>query len=389
MVRLSLVFFLLFATFSVMGALMPLYLKELGLSTEQVGFQLAMGAVIAVIGQPFFGYVSDKLQSTKKVLISVMIISLFISFFYFTAKSFVSLLILFIVLNFFKSSTGPLMENITITFSQKNNKNYGSIRLWGDVGVGSAAVILGVLIGVFGIEYLGVMYALILVAAIIVSFFLRDGRQKSATPISLYSVLKLLKNKEYLWFLLLSLILFTTHRMNDSLLTVYLSDLGASESHVGLAWMIATFASAPMFIVMGKLLKKYKELTLVLVAAIFYCIRWFLYGFFDHSIVLIYLQLMNGITFPLFIVAALFFVTRIVPSEIAATGQTIFIAVIVGIGGLIGSGGGGWYMGRYGAPATYQLGTIITIIGAILCALTLYYQYRLASKSLEKVNAQL
>jgi PPP family 3-phenylpropionic acid transporter len=281
------------------------------------------------------------------------------------------------------------MENITITYSQKNNKNYGSIRLWGDVGVGSAAVILGVLIGVFGIEYLGIMYAAILLSAILVSVFLRDGRQKSATPISLNSVSKLLKNREYLWFLLLSLILFTTHRMNDSLFTVYLSDLGASESHVGLAWMIATFASAPMFIVMGKLLKKYKELTLVLIAGVFYCIRWFLYGFFDHSIVLIYLQLMNGITFPLFIVAALFFVTRIVPSEIAATGQTIFIAVIVGIGGLIGSGAGGWYMGKYGAPATYQLGTGITAVGALLCAITLYYQYRSVTKNVEKVNVHM
>ena len=146
MIRLSLFFFLLFATFSAMGALMPLYLKDLGLTTEEIGFLLAMGAVIAIIGQPFFGYVSDRIQSTKKVLISVMVCSLFVSFFYFSVQSFIMLLILFIVLNFFQSSSGPLIENITITYSKKHNKNYGLIRLWGDVGVGAAAVILGALI---------------------------------------------------------------------------------------------------------------------------------------------------------------------------------------------------------------------------------------------------
>jgi PPP family 3-phenylpropionic acid transporter len=382
MFRLSLFFFLLFATFSALGALMPLYLKDLGLTTEQIGLQLAMGAVIAIVGQPFFGYVSDKIQSTKKVLITVMILSLVISFVYFSVQSFLSLLSLFVILNFFKSSTGPLIENITISYSQKHDKNYGLIRLWGDVGIGSASVILGILIGLIGIQYLGVMYAVILMTAILVSFFLQDGRQKTTTSISLKTVGSLLKNKEYLWFLLLSLFIFTTHRMNDSLFTVYLSDIGATDAQVGLSWMLATFASVPLFIFMSRLLKKYQEMTLILIASVLYVIRWILYSFYDEPLVLIQLQLLNGLTFPLFIVAALFYVTKIIPKEIVATGQTIFIAVIVGLGGLIGSGGGGLYMAKFEAKSTYLLGAGITSVGAILCLFTLYVQSRHLEKSI-------
>ncbi|GAE37374.1 MFS transporter [Halalkalibacter akibai] len=376
MIRLSLFFFLLFATFSAMGALMPLYLKDLGLTTEEIGFLLAMGAVIAIIGQPFFGYVSDRIQSTKKVLISVMVCSLFVSFFYFSVQSFIMLLILFIVLNFFQSSSGPLIENITITYSKKHNKNYGLIRLWGDVGVGAAAVILGALISIVGIQYLGVMYAIILLMAIAVGLFLHDGRKKSTVPISLRSVGRLLKNREYVWFLLISLFIFTTHRLNDSLFTIYLSDIGATETQVGFAWMLATFASAPLFVIMSRLLRKYKEMTLIVIASFLYVVRWLLYGFSGDPTVLITLQLLNGITFPLFIVSALFFVTKIIPDEMAATGQTIFIAVIVGLGGLIGSGGGGWYMARYGAESTYFFGAFITAVGTLLCILTIYNQGR-------------
>ncbi|WP_078553062.1 MFS transporter [Bacillus alkalicellulosilyticus] len=376
MVRLSLFFFLLFSTFAITGALLPLYLQDIGLTTEQIGIHLAMGAVIAVLGQPFFGYVSDKIQSTKRVLIGVMIAALFVSFFYFSVTSFYMLLLLFILLNFFISASGPLVENITITFAQKNNKNYGVIRLWGDVGVGAAAVIIGALIGIYGVQSLGVMYAIILVVAIAFAFTLQDGRQKTTSTISVRSLKVLFTNKEYMWFLFLSMIIFITHRMNDSLFTVYISNKGASESDVGLAWMLATFASAPFFIIMGKLLSKYKELTLVLLAALVYCIRWLLYGVFDDPHILIFLQLLNGVTFPIFVVAALFFVTKIVPEQLKATGQTIFIAVIVGIAGLIGSAGGGWVMERFGGSITYQIGAGITFIGVILCAITLFHQAR-------------
>lgn len=353
---------------------MPLYLKSMGLSTEQIGFQLAMGAIIAVIGQPFFGYVSDKIQSTKKVLVGVMIAALAVSFLYFSAQSLILMLFLFIMMNFFASSTGPLTENVAMTFALKNDTNYGSLRLWGDVGVGVASVILGVLIGVVGIQHLGKMYAAILTLAIMVGFFLQEGRKKTSTSITLGSVQRLFQNREYIWFLFISLLMFATHRMNDSLFTVYLSDVGGSEFQVGLGWMLATFATVPLFIYMRKLLSQYKELTLMFISAIFYCIRWMLYSFFDHPIALIILQTMHGVTFPIFIVAGMFFVTRIVPEEIIATGQTIFIAIIFGMGGLIGSGGGGMFMSHFGAQATYQLGAIVTAVGALLCALTLYSQ---------------
>ncbi|MBS4206970.1 MFS transporter [Bacillus sp. FJAT-50079] len=370
MFRLSIFFFLLFSAFSITGGLMPLYLKELGLSTEQIGLQLAMGAVISIVGQPFFGFVSDKIQSTKRVLIVIMFAALAVSFFYFSVQSSFLLLILFMTLNLFASSTGPLTENLSITYSQRNNKNYGAIRLWGDVGVGTGSVVFGFLIGVIGLQHLGKMYAIILILTIIVSFFLQDGRKTNAKAITLGSIHQLFKNREYMLFLSICLLIFMTHRMNDSLLTVYISDLGATELQVGVSWMVATFSTVPLFIIVGKLLTQYKELTLIFVAAVLYCVRWFLYSLFNEPIAFILLQAMHGITFPIFIVAAMFFVTRIVPEEIAATGQTIFIAVIVGLGGLIGSGGGGYFMSHFGASATYLLGASITAVGSVLCLLT-------------------
>lgn len=353
---------------------MPLYLNYLGFSTDQIGLQLALGAVIAVIGQPLFGYVSDRLQSTKKVLIGVMIAGLISGMIYFMLDSFYFVIVSFIILNFFMSASGPLIENLTIAYSQRYNANYGLIRLWGDIGVGTSSVVVAFLISLIGIQYMGAIYIAMLLAGMITALFLQDVERKSKAVISMKSIGQLFSNRNYLWFLFISLIIFTTNRMNDSLLTVYLSNLGATESQIGMAWMLATFASAPLFIVMGKLLKKYSEMVFVSIAAFLYSVRWFLYSWFDDAVVIIYLQLLNGISFPVFIVAALFLVTKIVQDEVIATAQTVYIAVIVGLGGLIGSGGGGWYMESFGPQATYVLGGYITLIGAILSVITLYKQ---------------
>lgn len=373
MFRLSLFFFLLFSSFAVTGSLMPLYLQYRGLHTGQIGFLMAMGSIVAVLGQPFFGYLSDKFQSTKKVLISVMSMTLILSTFFFSATTFYTLLFIFMFQNFFASAQGPLAENITINYCEKNNKNYGAIRMWGDIGSGTSAVVLGFFMGIFGMGRVGLMFQVIVMSGILLAFMLRDDRTVTeTTAINFHSLSEILTNKRYIWFLILSILIYTTHRMNDSLLSVYLSTLGATETEVGIAWMIATFATTPFFILISKLLKQYRELTLILIGAIIYVLRWFLYSIVDsiHGIQL--LQLMNGITFPLFMVPAMFLATRLVPKRLAATGQTLFIAVIIGLGGLIGSWGGGSFMALFGPQATYRLGSVITLFGAILCGFTLY-----------------
>ncbi|MFK4998874.1 MFS transporter [Bacillus sp. N9] len=129
----------------------------------------------------------------------------------------------------------------------------------GDVGVGTGSVVIGFLIGVIGIMHLGTMYAIILILTIIVGFFLQDGRKTTAKAITLRSIQQLFKNREYMLFLFICLLIFMTHRMNDSLLTVYISDLGASELQVGVSWMVATFSTVPLFIMMGSCLLNIKS----------------------------------------------------------------------------------------------------------------------------------
>lgn len=374
MVRLSFFYFVLFSSFAIILSYVPLFLKFNNLGKDQIGFIMAIGSVVAIMGQPFFGYWSDKIQSTKKILVIVIILSFLLSFLFFFAASFIWLLLFYALFMFFKTSCGPLTENIAVQFTTTHNKNYGSIRMWGAIGVGTGSLFIGYLVGWIGIEHIGYIYAAIIILALPLVFLLTDYRKKNqGFSISISAVKRLLSNKEYIWILFISFVIMITHKMNDSLFAVYLSDLGATPSQIGFAWMLATFASVPAFAFTGMLIRRYNELTLIMIAASLYSIRWLMYASFDHPQILTYLQISHGVTFPVFFVAAFYYVTRLIPKELIATGHTIFIAVIMGMTGLIGSSGGGWIMEHISPQASYQVGSVISLFGAMLAGITIVY----------------
>ncbi|MFA9557038.1 MFS transporter [Evansella sp. AB-rgal1] len=386
MFRICFFYFVLFSSFAVILMFVPLYLQELGLSTSQIGFIVAMGSVVSIVSQPMFGFISDKTQSKRKVLFIIITLSLLISFAFFSVQTYHALLFWFILFMFFSRASGPLTESFTMQFALKNNKNYGAMRAFGDIGTGTAAIAVGTLIGLIGIQYVGYIYAAFILLAIPIVFSLQEDNHnhvKKPTRFSYISIQQLLKNKRYISFVFICFIIFISHKMNDSLFSIYLSNLGANEAQIGKAWMLATFSSVPVFALTGVLIKKYHEMLLVSIASILYCVRWFLYGFFDNSEILTYLQLMQGITFPILFVAAFSYITKIIPKEASATGQLIFIAATMGIGGLIGSAGGGWLMDKYTPQIAYFTGSSITVVGTLLATFLLM---RLKTSIITKKN---
>jgi MFS family permease len=114
----------------------------------------------------------------------------------------------------------------------------------------------------------------------------------------------------------------------------------------------------------------------MMLAAFLFLIRWFMYGFWDHPNVLTYLQLLQGVTFPIFFVAVFHYVTKLIPKNLIATGQLLFMAATMGICGLIGNAVGGWHMENYSPQATYYIAGWISLVAAVLLTFTIVMSRR-------------
>jgi PPP family 3-phenylpropionic acid transporter len=375
MVRISLFIYFLFSTFSVMVFFLPLYLQNQGLDSSQVGTIIACGALVSMFAQPFWGFMSDKRKTVKHVLIVLMFSSFLISLGLFSMESFILIMLFYIAFMFFNSAIAPLTETLCISYAHDHNKDYGRVRVWGEIGVGTSALMLGIVVERIGLDYLWVIYLIILSIAISTCYFIRDT-SATTVPVNIKALGKLFRQPKLLWFLFLVLVVAIPHRMNDSMLALYLDELGGSESQLGTAWLVATLSTVPALMFVGKVIRRWNELGIFIIAAFMYALRWIIYSQADSPNILIASQAFHSLTFPLFLVASIQYLTTIVPRELRATGQAAFAVVFGGIGGIIGSAGGGFVINEFGPHTAYGIGSIFALIGAVSAVGTYMYNRR-------------
>src|SRR5699024_5836932 len=175
----------------------------------------------------------------------------------------------------------------------------------------------------------------------------------------------------FLIFLFLMLFLTVTHRASDSFIGLYIAQLGGSERLVGLAWFVGVLSEAAVFALAGFWFRKYHALVFVIGAGILYSIRWFLFAAAGDPMYIIALQFLHGLTFGIFYLAALDYVTRLIPKLLQSTGHLVFYSVFFGISGIIGSLLGGALIDSFGGSTLYFAIGCCALIGTI--GLTIYH----------------
>ena len=82
------------------------------------------------------------------------------------------------------------------------------------------------------------------------------------------------------------------------------------------------------------------------------------------------LQLLHSLTFGAFHCASLTYVNRHVPPHMNSTAQTLFAAVVTGLGGIAGGAVGGMILERHGFCAMYGWFALTALVSLVLLLVT-------------------
>jgi len=350
---------------------LPVYFQYLGLSGSEIGLLLAVGPMAAIIAQPFWGYMSDRWKTVKRILLLCLSSALAIGFLVFRVDEFILLFPLLYMFFSFMSPAGGLGDSLSQKVSIQRNVSFGSIRMWGSLGFGTASLVGGYVLSAIGIVNIYYVFAFYLLIALVFTFFAPDS-EPSKKPVKLTSAFKLLKNKQLGIFFLLVLSISLTHRMNDSFLGLYIVELGGDESIIGLAWFIGVLTEAVVFAFSVFLFRKYHPLTYITVAAGIYVLRWLLMSLAPDPTFVLLIQVLHGLSFATFYLMAFQFVSKLVPEELQSTGHLLFISVFFGVSGVIGSIIGGTIIEAFDVQSLYTLMFGLSMIGLIS---SLIYRY--------------
>ncbi|MDC3416915.1 MFS transporter [Aquibacillus salsiterrae] len=355
---------------TIIVSFLPLLLQNRGLTGTEIGWVLAIGPLASIISQPTWGYMSDKYQTVKKILI-ICVIGLLITSAIFLHMSTLPLLLVFGALfYFFVAPIGALGDSLSQRRADELGISFGTIRMWGSIGFATSSLVVGEILSAIGVDFLFWPYLALGILALIVCFNLTDVKV-STNKLQLSDVNQLFKNRPFTIFLLLVMLITITHRANDSFIGIYISQLGGSERLIGISWFVGVASEALVFAFAGLWFRKFHPLIFIIAAGLLYSIRWFLFAAIDHPAYIVGLQFLHGLTFGVFYLTAFQYVTRLIPKILQSTGHLVFVTVFFGISGIIGSLVGGELIDTMGAAYLYMWMGILALLGSI--CITIYH----------------
>src|SRR5699024_2533118 len=222
---------------------LPLYLKYKGLSGTEIGWVLAIGPFASIISQPFWGYLSDKYKTIKKMLLISIAGMLTMSIVFFQMNELIAILVVGAFFYFFSSPVGALGDSLAQRRAKDLNISFGSIRMWGSIGFAFSSLIVGELLTKFGVPFIVWPYVFLSITLFIVALSIKDVTVNE-TPVQFKDLRLLLKNKAFILFLIAMMFMTITHRANDSYIGIYINELGGTEALVGVAWFVGLISEA-------------------------------------------------------------------------------------------------------------------------------------------------
>lgn len=355
------------------------FLKNYGYSNTVTGIIVAMIILLRIIFQPIIGYISDKKKSVKNIIIistgisaaSSLIIPLY-------SQKLIVIIIVCIIYSIFSNPMIALVDSFTMLKQKEISAlNYGIVRSAGSLSYSIAGYIIGCMIKNTDAKFIFFIYAISSILFIISCMFVNEKNMFSEeikkSHVSFKEFKKhLLNNIPFIFLFIVSSVVFIPLLSINLYMPVILTSLGGNEADYGLSVLIMASSEIPVLIMSKRLLIKYKDTALIIIALFFCVFKSFLQSFAMSVDAQIYLQLLESVSYALFLPAALFFINRISPAKYISTYLTLFFSGFVGISFILASVAGGILIDSLGVFSMLKIFSIAALIA--LSVLILKYK---------------
>lgn len=354
--------FLLFAAIASVTPFIVLYYQGLGFTGVQIGLLTGLTPLITFFSAPLWTGLADATRR-HRLLMSLAILFGVITLFVFPLlNAFVPILLIAILLNIFVAPVTPFVDSATMFMLADEREMYSRVRIGGTIGYGLAGPIAGTLVQNYGLRFAFWGSAIFFILGFFVSQKLVYGQVKADRPAG-GRVSTLISNPRWLLFLVLAFAGGSALAVFNNYLFPYMKELGATESTMGLALMAGTVSEIPILFFGNQLIKRLRSYGLLLLSVVVTGLRMLLFAACGTPSLVLVIQLLNGLTFPVMWVAGVSYADERAPAGMRTTAQGLFSATVLGFGTAVG--------GFIGGPLLETLGGrgLFFVFGAAVLAI--------------------
>ncbi len=341
---------------------LAVYLMNRRLTYVQIGIIFAVQSLVGIIAQPLWGYITDKYLSKKKAVIINLLACSLVIFLFIPANSFLAIAAAVVALVAFQCAITPISDSYCYEIVEKNPKmQFGKIRLLGSVSFALVALILGKAIDYWGINISFWVYSFFMLCTLYFFFGIKHNEGSTVGRPGFGDLVSVMKNYRFTLFVVSVMLLSIMQGAHGGYIPMLIEKTGGSVSTIGIVWFAQAMSELPIFFLGNRIIKRFGELNIYLLAVALYAVRMFLSSISGDYVTVIAVQLMQGITYPFYILSVIQYVNKEVPDKIKASGMSIMSSLGFGLGGFIGSIMGGSIIEGYDVFVLYKAITIVCI----------------------------
>lgn len=344
--------FLFFAGIACVSPFIVLYYQELGFTGAQIGLLTGITPLVTFFSAPLWSGLADATRQ-HRLIMSLAILSGVMALFIFPMLSaFVPIFAVAILYTVFIAPVSPFADSATMFMLANEKELYGRVRIGGTIGYGLAAFAAGMLVQDYGLRFAFWGCAALFLLMLGVSQQLIHGQREIDAPMG-GSARVLLTSPRWLVFLTMAFAGGVMLAVQNNYFFSYLKELGADESTMGLALTIGTISEVPVLFFANWLLKRLKPYGLFMLTLMVVGLRFLLYAATGEPGIVMFIQLLNGLTVPAMWVAGVAYADENAPPGLRTTAQGLFGALVLGFGMAVGGFTGGLLLDSMGGHVLY------------------------------------
>ena len=330
-------FFIEYVAQAIAYCLLIPYLTNIGYSAMQRSYILSFGAIMGTALQFFIGYLCDRNRTIKRYLniMNVLFVGCVVLLYRHNEYNYLfHFITASLVIMFFKVIIN-VYDSYALESGDALKSRYGIIRAYGSIGwaVGSELISRIVEKGSYRMLALATVIAVALL--IMVNAMMDDAVKTSNEKINWSDVGKLMKKKSYALIVASLTFCYMMMVSIDFIIVDKIVYVGGTERHVAFFWSVMALCELPMFFTGNRIARRYGAIIVYGFSVLVYSLRYLLYGGSNSLTFVLALSVLQGLSFPLTMVATKILMDDESPDSLKSSGQLIGMSIYNNIPSLI------------------------------------------------------